>query len=97
MTATEIIIKCLDENGVYPCRVYSCYLPDKEGNTGEGCHKCTLDILAEHDAKVRTAAIDEYNAALKECLLSIGDIDSEDIDYVAKKLKEKNNEKTNRG
>lgn len=53
MTAKEIIIKCLDENTEYPCRNHSCDKPESEGNNGNCCHQCSVDILDEYTAEVR--------------------------------------------
>lgn len=87
------IIRCCYQCGYYDKQRHYCHLGHKrEDNPKDHFYDdCTsLEDLAEHDKKVKADAIDEYNEALKECLLSIGDIDCEDIDYVARKLKEKN-------
>ena len=59
MTARQIIIKCLDENTDVTCRKYSCGEPEKEGNSGRCCHKCSLEILKEHENKIYNKAIDD--------------------------------------
>lgn len=67
MTAKEIIIKCLDENTKYPCRKHPCNKPEEEGNSGECCHQCSMDILEEYTAEVRAKAIYEvYKIAINE-------------------------------
>ena len=60
MTARQIIIKCLDENTDVTCRKNPCDKPEKEGNTGKCCHKCSLEILKEYENKIYNKALDDF-------------------------------------
>jgi hypothetical protein len=66
MTARQIIIKCLDENTDVTCRNHPCDKPEKEGNTGKCCHKCSLEILREYESKIYNKAIGEVMKKAKE-------------------------------
>lgn len=60
MTVKEIILKCLDENTDVTCRHKPCDLPEKEGNTGECCHKCSLEILKEYEKEIKNKILDDF-------------------------------------
>lgn len=70
MTARQIIIKCLDENADITCRKHQCDKPEKEGNTGKCCHKCSLDILKEFENKVYNNAIENVIKLIDDDLTS---------------------------
>lgn len=60
MNSTDIILACLDKDTTYTCRKSSCNLPELEHSTALSCcHKCSLDILAEHDSEVRKSTIQD--------------------------------------
>lgn len=65
MTERQIIIKCLDEDTEYTCRKRGCDLPEKEGNTGKCCHKCSLQILREFEKKIYNKAIDDFATTVR--------------------------------
>ena len=52
LTERQIILKCLEQNTDITCRKSNCDEPEKEGNTGECCDKCALEILNIYENKI---------------------------------------------
>lgn len=60
LTERQIILKCLNENTDVTCRKTNCDEPEKEGNTGKCCNKCSLEILNGYKNKIYNNAIKDF-------------------------------------